>query len=328
MELAFKTITIGGHTGYGNASRLLSDALIRAGVELSEESDIKFNFCMPPDYDAGKYSIGYTPWESTKVPANWIFPMRGVDDLWTTATWVKKVFQDVAPDQDVFVLPHGIEPVWKPKLRTIKRNNIFWFLHMGEPAPRKGGDIFFEAWYKHFRNRKDVGIIFKSVGAPWCRVKDSKGSVIASPIGESNAVSKRVKVLSKVLTQQELLELLYDVHCLVYPSRGEGFGLIPFEAMATGLPTIMPIDGMGDFAELSTLPLVNSKWVKSAEQRIHPGDWMSHDLDEVINQMEQVMANYNHYAQAQFNNTDLIHETYSWDAVASKAIDRIKLFVP
>jgi len=36
------------------------------------------------------------------------------------------------------------------------------------------------------------------------------------------------------------VQLLASADCFVFPSRGEGFGMTPLEAMATGLPTIVP----------------------------------------------------------------------------------------
>jgi glycosyltransferase involved in cell wall biosynthesis len=282
---------------------------------------------MPPDYEVGdKLTIGYTPWESTDVPKNWIFGLKGVDDLWTTSTWVADLFWKITgKNENVFVLPHGIDDVWRqPKVRIAKRDGPFTFLHVGEPAVRKGGDIFFNAWYHHFRHRKEVSVVFKSVGPPWCRAKDSKGHILAAP----SSAGLRVKVYDQVMSQQDMVRLYHQCHCLVYPSRGEGFGLIPLEAMATGLPTIIPCDGMGDFTEHAAGILQNSEWVQSTEQKIHPGKWMSHSLDELVYVMEMMIANYEKYAQFQYDQTSVIYEKFNWDAVADRAIARIQSLVP
>jgi hypothetical protein len=38
-----------------------------------EDIDYHVNFCPPPYYQfPSKYNIGYTPWESTKVPHSWM----------------------------------------------------------------------------------------------------------------------------------------------------------------------------------------------------------------------------------------------------------------
>jgi len=321
MDLAFKSIVIGEHTGYGGASKSLVGALERRGVEILPDSGIQLNFCMPPDYDVGDgWTIGYTPWESTEVPKNWVLPLRGVDDLWTTSSWVKETFQRYTDGKEVFVLPHGIDEVWKqPKVRTMKRDGPFTFLHVGEPAVRKGGDIFFNAWYHHFRHNKDVNLVFKSIGSPWCRAKDAKGHILSAP----TSAGPKVKVYDQIMTQQQMVELYHQCHCLVYPSRGEGFGLIPLEAMATGLPTIIPRYGMGDFTDYAAGVLYNSEWVKSTEQRIHPGEWLQHDMDELIYLMEMMIADYSKYAQFQYRQTAALYEKFDWDFIADLAVERI-----
>lgn len=43
----------------------------------------------------------------------------------------------------------------------------------------------------------------------------------------------------KRIAHNKLLTLLRKAHCLLFPSSGEGFGLPPREAMATGIPVIL-----------------------------------------------------------------------------------------
>ncbi len=296
-------------------------AFIDQGVEIRSDSKLMFNFCMPPEYEANDITIGYTPWESTEVPKTWTFGLRGVDELWTTSSWTASIFQQYRNDE-IFILPHGIEKCWKPVLHT-QLVKPFTFLHVGEPAERKGGDIVLEAWWKHFRTRKDCRLIYKCIKYPSCRIKDDKGSIIGSPESISN-----VSTITNIMTQRSLHELYCSVNALVYPTRGEGFGLIPFEAMATGLPTILPGDGgTYDFCEYSPYVLRNSKWVNSDEQLIHPGQWLEHDLDELIYLMELVMNDYVLSAGVAYESALEIHKDYTWKSIAEIAVDRFKLYI-
>lgn len=322
MNISFHTVSIGGHTGYGNGSRLLIKSLKKQGIEISPESNLMLNFCMPPAYEAADITIGYTPWESTEVPRNWVFGLRGVDELWTCCSWNVAVYEKYRKDS-IFVLPLGIEDCWTPKKHERWEQEPFTFLHVGEPAERKGGDMLLQAWWKHFRNRKDCRLIYKCIKYPACRIKDGNGSIIGSPESIDNVV-----VMSAVMTQEQLLSLYNSVDAMVYPTRGEGFGLIPLEAMATGLPTILPKDGgTSDFAEWTPYLLENSKWVQSTEKVIHPGKWLDHDIDELIALMEQVMLDYEAAAEWAYDSTVGIHETYSWDKVGEAAATRLKLFL-
>jgi glycosyltransferase involved in cell wall biosynthesis len=207
---------------------------------------------------------------------------------------------------------------WKPYLHS-RESRPFTFVHVGEPAVRKGGDIVLEAWHRAFKHRKDVQLIMKCVRYPTCRIKDSKGSIIASPSMYDN-----VKVISNVYSQAEMWALYGRSDCMVYPSRGEGFGLIPFEAMASGLPTIIPNEGMGDFTRHSTLRLRASTWVNSTEQKIHPGKWMDHDLDELIYLMELAIGDHHYISEDAFAQADILHREYSWGNVAEMVVKRLE----
>ena len=196
-KIDFKTVVIGEHTGYGNASRLLVSSLMNANIEFSSRADTKFNFCMPPDYRYGKYTIGYTPWESTEVPKKWIDGLNRVDDLWVTSDFVANVFGDYT-STDIFELPHGIEECWKP-FEHKRQDRPFTFLHVGEPAVRKGGDILLRAWHKAFKDRDDVRLIFKCNKYVMSRVKDRSGSIVASP-----GMYENVSVIGRIMRQDEL----------------------------------------------------------------------------------------------------------------------------
>jgi len=321
LKINFKTVVIGEHTGYGNASRLLVNAMEGRGVDFTPDSSIQLNFCMPPDYEFRDWTVGYTPWESTEVPDSWYEGLGLVDDLWSTSQWSSRVLERIT-GREVFTLPHGIDPFWEPRQRELK--GPFTFLHVGEPAVRKGGDILLKAWHKAFRHRKDVRLIFKCNKYPMARVKDRFGSIISSPADISN-----IQVIGSIYSPEQMRELYYSSHCLVYPTRGEGFGLIPFEAMATGMPAIFPADGgTGEFCNYSPHLLLQSKWVRSPEDRIHPGLWMDHDLDEVIYLMERMVANYRVASRVAYASAQDIHQDYSWETVADRAIARLGLYKP
>jgi len=48
-----------------------------------------------------------------------------------------------------------------------------------------------------------------------------------------------VEYLHATYSKDQMRELLQRADCFVSPTRGEGFGLLAFESMATGLPTIV-----------------------------------------------------------------------------------------
>lgn len=318
MQITINTPEIARHTGYGRASAELASALERAGVRVISDSNIIINFCMPKDYEYRDITIGYTPWESTEVPKGWEEHLIAVDDLWTTSKWTATVFKQVA-HRDAFVLHHGLNDTWRSKMHG-PHEGPFTFLHVGEPAVRKGGDIVLEAWHKAFR-KSGAKLIYKATGHPMARVKDRGGSIIYSP---AHLVEDGGELINTVYSDEGMWDLYRRVDCLVYPTRGEGFGFIPLEAMASGLPTIVPNGGgTAEFAELAN-PLTKYMW-STANQVEHPGLWMDHNVDEVIATMRWVWNNYDYASKHAYANSTTVRETFNWDYIAEKFIDRVEL---
>lgn len=317
MQITINTPEIARHTGYGRASAELVSALERAGVQVISDSNIIINFCMPKDYEYRDVTIGYTPWESTEIPKGWAEHMMRVDDLWTTSRWTAGIFKNIIK-RDSYVLHHGLNETWRPKQHG-PHEGPFTFLHVGEPAVRKGGDIVLEAWHKAFR-KSGAKLIYKATGIPMARVKDRGGSIVYSP---QHLVDEGGELITTVYSDDGMWDLFGKVDCLVYPTRGEGFGFIPLEAMASGLPTIVPNGGgTAEFALLGT-PLTNFMWRTSHEVE-HPGLWIDHDIEEVIESMTNVWKNHKDACDRAYLNAQTIRETFDWDNIAKKFIDRVE----
>ncbi len=62
----------------------------------------------------------------------------------------------------------------------------------------------------------------------------------STPLPIPRSTYPNIEVIRGAVNERELTELLGRAHCMVYPSRGEGFGITPLEAMATGIPAIVP----------------------------------------------------------------------------------------
>jgi len=117
------------------------------------------------------------------------------------------------------------------------------------------------------------------------------------------------------MTQNEMRTWLNQADCFVAPSRGEGFGLIPLQTIALGIPTIISdTSGQAQFAHLATGVVSGGKSVS----KNFGGTW-----DEPsVNQLAEVMLDHYHNDQSgkATANAKLATE-FSWANATSKLLE-------
>jgi hypothetical protein len=82
-----------------------------------------------------------------------------------------------------------------------------------------------------------------------------------------------------------------DSHCFIAASRGEGFGLMPLQAIAMAVPTIVSLSsGQKEFAHLATSTI---RCGKSQAETL--GRWDEPNIDELKKSM---LWHYNNYSES------------------------------
>jgi len=78
MQISFFTPTINfkNSNGYGYAGSNIATSLKELGHDVPysyPKAPVQLNFAQPEHFKMhrGQYQIGYTPWESTKIPDKW-----------------------------------------------------------------------------------------------------------------------------------------------------------------------------------------------------------------------------------------------------------------
>jgi len=327
MEIAYSTHAGGMDTtqGYGVAGEQIIKALNALGHSTpfqNADSPVCFQFTQPYYYtfNPNQYNIGYTPWESTKLHDGWVDAMNKMDEVWTTSDWCANVFEDEGVTAPIYIYEHGVDTdLWRPKLHEIDECDGVVFLHVGEPAPRKGGQIALDAYTELFNEGKvpQSTMRFKSNGYSTLRGKLPDGSICR--LDEVPGLS--IQIRNTVDTPSDYTFLFHTSQALVYPSWGEGFGLIPLEAMATGQPVIMTTT-WAPYRDLCVLP-VEDQLVDSPWQNTHPGQVLKPNKDSVKAQMVELYNNLDEYAQAAFDNTPAIHERYNWNKLTEDAFAHV-----
>jgi len=106
-------------------------------------------------------------------------------------------------------------------------------------------------------------------------------------------------------TADETFNWFNQADCYVSATRGEGFGLMPLQAMAMGIPVIMNASsGQNDFAYLGLI-VVGHKPATS----IYGGDWDQSDPKELAEAMTDMVTNFEQYKTAAKNQ---VKDTQVW----------------
>jgi len=96
----------------------------------------------------------------------------------------------------------------------------------------------------------------------------------------------RIKVVSDTWSVEQMRQFLYDADCMLFLSKGEGFGMTPREAMATGCPTIL-----ADNTGMS--PVCNKRYnwpvrTACAEESPLGGEWYIPDWDDAVDMLRDI----------------------------------------
>jgi glycosyltransferase involved in cell wall biosynthesis len=328
MKISYYTIKAGLNpaVGFGYAGKNIVKSLNNLGYEVSfanPKSDIQLNFTQPHHFKLhrNQYQIGYTPWESTSMRTDWVDKFNFCDEVWATSDWVAKVFKDNGVTKPIYVYPHGVEDIWKPKKRVLKENEPFKFLHVGEPSPRKDGQLVVDTFIKLFGNNPDYHLTIKAHGFSTIRVYDKNREFVNPDKAYNN-----ITVITEEYSEPDLVSLFHRHHALIYPSWGEGLGFIPIQGLATGMPVISTYDWAHYEKYIGPLKLksqLTSDTLPKAVGDPHVGKMFRPDKQHLEDLMYDVVINSKAYFGYYFAQSKKIHEEYNWDQLTKNAFERL-----
>lgn len=313
MQISFFTPTINlkGSNGYGYAGLNIVESLKALGNDVPysyPKAPVQLNFAQPDHFKMhrGQYQIGYTPWESTKIPDRWNEMLTHCDEIWTTSDWCANVFEDNGY-KNIHVYPHGIEKIWTPKKR--QESDVIKFLHIGEPAPRKAGQMVVDVFSELYGNNPKYSLTIKAYHNNTTRVYNNY--IDKQILGLPNQIYNNINIITEELSDLELVKLYHDHDVLVYPSYGEGFGFIPLQALATGMPTICT-SGWAHYEKYLGPLKIKSNMIDSPWPFPHEGKVLEPDRKHLVEVMRDVTFNFKAYSGYYYAQSTKIIEEYDW----------------
>lgn len=252
--------------GYGRHAIWLIRALVRRGIDVKvrdvgwvpadwipdDVRDLRtqayrampsrIGISMTLGYDpqlAGQESIvkiGITQFETTVLPRSQVENVNLLDHVIVTSQFGKKLFKSSGVNTPITAMRPGI-PTEDFPYRERESDGLFKVLVLGALTSRK--------------NAEGAVRIFKkaSEGSPdWRLTVKTRMSSQAKGVVEAVARDPRIKLVSSDEPPHLISRWYYANDCFLWPSKGEGVGLPPLEAMASGMELVCSDNsGMSDY---------------------------------------------------------------------------------
>lgn len=263
----------------------------------------------------GQIPTIFTMWESVTLPEQFRESLHEFETVIVPSMQNVELFSQY--HDNVKYVPLGIDPdEWHYQPRPEVRHE-FRFL-IGGSGSRKGPDLAVKAFKKLWPRGHHFG------SGPIATLTHK------SPKGEVH-YGERIQTIGGYLSAEDEVALYANAHCYLQPSRGEGFGLQPLQAIAQGCPTILTdAHGQAGFAHLG-IPI---GWEPCQSDYFifgDAGDWWEPNFDELCDRMLDVYENYEGYTGCAALASAVALRDWTWERSADRFLDAIgreRLTVP
>lgn len=308
--------------------------LLRSLIDNDIEYNVIITHMLPHFWDRyreeDKTLVGYTVWETSKLPTEWVENINKAEKVLVSCEWSKGVFEDSGVSIPVGVVPHGISMKnyvdVKPYSISGISESTFVFYSIMQWTERKNPVDLLRAYWYAFQNDEDVALVLKAHGANY---DDKEKETLKNKIRLAKRLTTlekypKVYLISDLLTDDDIRGLHFRGDCYVSLDRGEGFGLSPFAAGAVGNPIVVTgYGGVTEFAKKDNSSLIdyNLEPVYGMPQSPwYQGDqlWANAHLVHAAELMQDVYDNRENGKIAGKRLQEYIGRNFNWKSIAEK----------
>ncbi|MFA6335625.1 MAG: glycosyltransferase [Bacteroidales bacterium] len=186
--------------------------------------------------NSGVYKIGHCEFEATEAPESWVPYCNMMDELWVPTEWDRNKFVKAGVNVPIHIIHQGINPEYfHPDFAPMQTDakETFKFVINAAWYPRKNLHNLITTFQSEFKKGEDVCLIVKTLDLGLNKgIKEELKNIV------SDETAAKVYVKEQEIPEYQLPSLYTMADCLVFPTRGEGWGLPLFEALACGIPVI------------------------------------------------------------------------------------------
>lgn len=286
--------------GYGSMlsgflDNLPDDVVIDSKASVNVHMGVPFSI---KNWYKDQYRVCYTMWETDKLPPKFVRWISQYDEILVPCMHNVGVFYEHHPK--VNYVPLGVDTDWwTPQPRQEK--NVFRFQAAGSLWMRKGLDKVVEAFER-------------------LKLPDAELHIKAAPHARDvpRDMPEGVFLHRQWMTKEQQRDWFNQADCFVAPARGEGFGLIPLQAIALGIPTIVTAtSGQEQFSHLATSVVSTRK-----QECFMGGRWDEPNLEQL---MQLMKFHYHHRSNlmTEARSNAARAEQFSWKMAARKLADHL-----
>lgn len=269
--------------------------------------------------------FGRNIWYLTPETSRYGIVPREIYTTYLTRAWVPSTHSARAlagsgiPADMIDVVPHGVDtgafrpPEVPPDVPRDARRYAFLTVINATGWKRKGLDVLVRGYLAAFRPSDDVVLVIHSrKGA------DAIGGVLADA-GYRAGGSPEIEVRAGRV--DSIAERYQEADCYVQPTRGEAFGLAILEAMACGLPVIVPRwGGHLDFCADTCGLLIDTTLSPVERDPDRRGEWAEPSVEHLAYLMRTVHADRG-LGRRLGEQARAVATRWSWERAARVAVE-------
>jgi glycosyltransferase involved in cell wall biosynthesis len=206
----------------------------------------------------GKRNIAVCCWETDRIPVYWAITLNSFDEIIVPCDANKRAFKRSGVTQPIHVIGmpifpdryslDGVEPFMIPEVN--EETTVFY--NISQWSHKKGIDAAIRSYFLAFQNNENVMLVLKGYVGMHNQAGDAQKLVQAIDDIKASMRLQRyppIYVTDMVMSDEQVNQLHAAGDCYVSLSRGEGWGIPPFEALLLGNELITTIHtGMKEWA--------------------------------------------------------------------------------